>query len=423
MEVASSLDARTDDGRSTRRPHSILALLLAIIAAGSTLFFFTTHPTPQNNYSYRRQRDTHRQLSSLFRGPSVENDNLLLARYADPKSVVLRSSTSKSSVATNDADDGVQHRRTNCQIIYVLGVEGSIHHGFMPVIKSLAERQFDPLTGTQYHVVKGHDDLRAAIFRSSACSREEKDEGLCVKDELQMNDPSFVRATLDKICPNPKEVWRKHVIIEGNSFPSGREKEKYLVTRQRDWPGMTPEQISSSETALNHPTNLYKFFDSFSPHADVRFVVLHRPYLETIASHPNFDGGPEKHSVVISGFIILLSRFLMSHMYSPAWDGSVPLWTIVCADRLTSKSFQNENQLSESRERVLGYLANFLGWPDSSCPECFDEWVESKKKSSPQERLGEEATGELLDHARLLESIWPPRRLEDGLPQQQCGLL
>ena len=345
-------------------------------------------------------------------------------------------------------------RRANCQIIYVLGVEGSIHHGFMPVIKSLAERQIDVRTGTPYRVVKGSEALRAAIFRPSSSSSsssssggggstgprdndeggeddggDEEEERLC---DSPMSDPAFVQNVLDEICPDDddtEESRRHHVIIEGNSFPSGREREGYRVNRRKDWPDMTPEEVSRSTSAANHPTNLRTFHDSFGPYADVRFVVLHRPYLETIASHPDFDGGPVRHSVVISGFALLLGRFLAGHMYGYGGGGgaaaAVPLWTLVCADRLTSMSFRSERELGESRGGVLALLASFLGWPDSHCPECFDGWAESAKtkSSSPRERLGDDATEVLLDHARYLEAYWPPRRMEDGSPLQRCGLL
>jgi hypothetical protein len=340
----------------------------------------------------------------------------------------------------DDASDVVEYRKKNCQIIYVLGVEGSIHHGIVPVIKALAERQVDPVTGEGYDVVKGHELLRSAIFDSSCARRggdggggddgdgEEEEEGPCVGGEggkLSMDDPSSVQTLLREMCPyyTGTDRTKRHVIIEGNSFPSGRSNENYRVTRQSDWSSMTPEEISTSETALNHPTSLYDFYDSFGPYVDVRFVVLHRPYMEIIASHPNFDGGPRRHSVVISGFIILLSRFLAGHMYSISLGGNVPLWTILCTDRLSSRSFLTEGELHESRASVLRYVANFLGWPDSACPECFDDWVESEKRSSPRESFGDEAADEILGNARMLESIWPPRRPEDALPQQQCGLL
>lgn len=265
--------------------------------------------------------------------------------------------------------------------------------------------------------------LNSAMFKPFKPSCDiggSEDGGPCIGGgDMLMNDPNSVQALLRVICPDPNDLRSRHVIFEDNSFPSG-EAVHHREIRSTEWSHMSAEEIANSNTAASHPTNLNNFYDSFGPYVDVRFVALHRPYLETIASHPGFDGGPIRHSVVLSEFIILLSRFLTSHMYSPPQDGNAPLWAIVC---LVSKSFQSEEELLESRASVLRYLANFLGWPVSICPECFDDWNESRKRLSPRERFRDEATDEVLVHAKMLESIWPPRRPEDFWPQQQCELL
>ena len=328
---------------------------------------------------------------------------------------------------TNQTDSF--RRRSNCQIIYVLGVEGSLHHGFMPIIKVLADQQVDLVTSSHFHVVKGHEVLRAAIFGSKKFAK------------LPISDPQLVQNTVDAICPPGDE--RQHIILEGNSFPSGGSEDDtirpttFRVRRQSHWLTMTPNEIASSPQALHHPTNLYEFYNAFSPYADVRFVVLHRPYLDTIASHAGFDSGPIPHSTVIIGFLLLLSRFLVSHLYSNNYydasasgytdydhgkqNGGVPLWTLVCVEQLSSKEFETQQQLLEARDNIVSHLATFLGWPIRSCPQCFDNWRESSK-ASPESRLGEATTNILLDHVKALEGIWPPRRIEDGLPQQQCRM-
>ena len=309
-----------------------------------------------------------------------------------------------------------------------------MHHGFMPVLKSLAERQSDGLAAggmPEYDVMYENEPLHSAIFKPldepPYCDRgeSEKEEvggGPC--DVRSMSIPGSVVALLDEICPKRNDVRKRRIFLEDNSFPSG-EAAHHREIRASQWNRMSAAEIANSITASNHPANLNDLYDSFGPYVDVRFVVLHRPYLETIASHPGFDGGPVRHSILISGFIMLLSRFLSTHMYSaPSRDGKYsPLWTIVCTDRLTSKSFTTENELLESRASVLRHLANFLGWPVSTCPDCFDGWRESTKRVSPQERFGDEATDEVLVHAKMLESIWPPRRTEDFWPEQQCGIL
>mmetsp|Transcript_56021 Transcript_56021/g.119121 ORF Transcript_56021/g.119121 Transcript_56021/m.119121 type:complete len:391 (-) Transcript_56021:443-1615(-) len=387
-----------------RRRVSILASLLTVTVASFLLFVFATKLSLQNDADDEENLDRRRRL---WIGKN-------LAQFLDPKSVTPRSAP---AAASHRHGDPLLPRR-NCQVIYVLGVEGSIHHGFMPVIRTLAEQQTDPETGTRYRVVKGHDALRSAIFGSKDKERE---------PDVPMDDPDLVRSTVDEMCPPPLDTWTKHVIIEGNSFPSGGADNtglQFRVRRQWEWIDMSPEEISSSESALNHPTNLYKFYDAFSPHVDVRFVVLHRPYAETIASHLGFDRGPENHSNVISGYLLLLNRFLMGHMYAapPALAAAdTPLWTIVCADRLSQKGYDDEGGLIAARECVVGRLVEFLGWPLRSCPRCFDSWKESKK-GSLEERMDEGTMDVLSDRVKDLEGIWPPRRREDDLLEQDCKM-
>lgn len=360
----------------------------AIIVGAVLLFASTLDPSLQSNI----QENLH------------PNRRLKISRFSDPKSVTRRSPHPKANA------HAAPRRRTNCQIVYVLGVEGSIHHGFMPVIRSLAERQVDPSTGTPYGVVKGHADLRATIFGS-------------LDSDLPLDDPRLVRETVDRMCPPIDDDGRRKVIIEGNSFPSGgadNERFGFRVRRQRDWIGMPPEDIASSESARSHPTNLDRFYDAFAPHVDVRFVVLHRPYLDTVASHIGWDDGPINHSNIIGGFLMVLSRFLMGHMYADAPNGA-PLWTIVCADKLGSAQYRTQREAAAARARVLDHLAEFLGWPQRSCPRCFDGWRESDK-TPPEERMPKETITVLSKHVKALEGIWPPRRREDHFPEQQCRM-
>ena len=309
-------------------------------------------------------------------------------------------------------DPIIRQRRGNCQIIYVLGVEGSIHHGFMPVIETLARQQVDPVTDYPYQVTKGHPRLRDALFSSE-----------------NVDDPSLVQETIEVLCPfyttfwTESSSWRKFVVIEGNSFPSGGAvSSPFYTKRQRYWSELTPEGIAGDELALRHPTSLQRFYDAYSPYADVKFVVLHRPYLDTIASHVKYELGPKMHSTVVGGFLIILSRFLAGHMYRQDAGGAVEaLWTIVCADKLQSRSYGAADELNAARREVLSYVAGFLGWPTSDCDKCWDGWVESSKKKSVEQRLGKVGNLDLIAEDRdRLADVWPPRREEDSLPVQQC---
>ena len=136
------------------------------------------------------------------------------------------------------------------------------HHGIAPVITQLAQLQVDE-HGIPYEIID-HDKpfILRAIF------------GLHGKDTI-IDDPLLVQHTLQNLCPND---GKKRILMEAHSFPSKSETADwyYRTPRQKEWRTMTMDEIAESESALNHPTNLYKFYDAYSPFADVKFVVLHR---------------------------------------------------------------------------------------------------------------------------------------------------
>jgi len=70
---------------------------------------------------------------------------------------------------------------------------------------------------------------------------------------------------------------------------------------------------------------------------------------------------------------------------------------------------------------VIHDMAIFLGWPVKDCPDCFNNWHESKKV--PEQLLGPGNMNIIYDHMSALEGVWPPKRSDDVLPEQQCGLL
>ena len=166
------------------------------------------------------------------------------------------------------------------------------------------------------------------------------------------------------------------------------------------------------------------------PYADIRFVVLHRPYLETVASHMDQDGTVEQHSNVLRGFMLLLRRFLDDHPRDPlAPPGDRrKTWTLVCVERLKSSFYGDVGGAAaawdEGRRQIASHLAEFLGWDNNrgtedECPDCFDGWVESGRNKVAE--LGEDNVHVLLDHMRKLGGIWPPE-VEDPLPEQKCIL-
>eukprot|EP00584_Thalassiosira_punctigera_P010556 CAMPEP_0172532154 /NCGR_PEP_ID=MMETSP1067-20121228/5307_1 /TAXON_ID=265564 ORGANISM="Thalassiosira punctigera, Strain Tpunct2005C2" /NCGR_SAMPLE_ID=MMETSP1067 /ASSEMBLY_ACC=CAM_ASM_000444 /LENGTH=354 /DNA_ID=CAMNT_0013316631 /DNA_START=27 /DNA_END=1091 /DNA_ORIENTATION=+ len=295
-------------------------------------------------------------------------------------------------------------KRNNCQIIYILGVEGSIHHGFSPIIEKLATQQVEQTTGAPYKVSYPNGKLRAALFGHHGETRP-------------LDDPSLVSATIKKICPSD---GKKHVIIEDSSFPAGYQFDDrtYRIHRMPWWSQSTMEEVAMSETAKNHPTNLDVFYKTYSPYADIKFVVIHRSFVETIASHYAFDETIERHSNVIRAFMLLLRRFLDSHPTDERTG--LKLWTLVCVEHLSEKSHAgDEENMNLARRNILRYLAEFLGWSQEECPECFSHWRGSSKKHL--KTLGQDGIEILLEHMRKMGGIWPPV-VENALQEQKCSL-
>ena len=282
-----------------------------------------------------------------------------LGQFNDPKSVLLRSDAAALLPPSKET-------RNRCQIVYIMGVEGATHHGFLPIIDALARQQVD-INGNPYDVIINPRALKAGLF---GWFPSEIHRWGFRHETTHVDDLALVQRVLAESCPND---GKKHVLIEWASFPSGHEDDPrtYRVRRRPEWLRSTPEEIANSDSAINHPTNLHAFYEAYSKLADVKFVVLHRPFLETVASHADWDGGPETHSNVLRGFMILLRRFLDAHSYDSATGE--PIWTLVCVERIFAKFYGfDETKANEARGRVLSHLAEFLGWPRGRCPGCFD---------------------------------------------------
>eukprot|EP00571_Detonula_confervacea_P012158 CAMPEP_0172311372 /NCGR_PEP_ID=MMETSP1058-20130122/14634_1 /TAXON_ID=83371 /ORGANISM="Detonula confervacea, Strain CCMP 353" /LENGTH=413 /DNA_ID=CAMNT_0013024531 /DNA_START=14 /DNA_END=1255 /DNA_ORIENTATION=+ len=407
-----------------RRRQSILAFLSAAVA-GSILFASVhnkrSYTSLLRNNNLEDEINSHdhnhgRQLSSL-------------SKFTDPKSVTPRSAEpiiiEKPIIIENDAPNTkinvadaehfqpINHKsRNNCQILYILGVEGATHHGFIPILENLASRQVDPITNLPYHVDSEPRALKAGLF-GWFLGRIQK-WGFSVTPSI--DDPAFVQRVVQESCPDDGQ---KHILIEWASFPSGQEDDKrtYRIHRQHEWLSMSPEEIANTDEALSHPTSMNAFYQGYSPYVDIKFIVLHRPFLETIASHRDWDGGPEIHSNIIRGFMLMLRRFLDMHVFDLVTGRR--LWSLVCVERIMAKNYDTKEDVVAARGRVLDGLANFLGWPSGECPHCFDDWRESTK--DPVDVLGSENVGVLEEHMKWLEGVWPPPG-EEGVAEQQCGI-
>jgi hypothetical protein len=284
-----------------------------------------------------------------------------------------------------------------------------MHHGISPVLHELAKHQKDPATGKPYFDVGVENRyLRYGLFGSPGWAGRKMNIGF--NEDVEIDDPKLVQKVISKVCP---KNGKRHVLIDGASFPSGdnTKKTQLRVKRQNDWQTMTPEEISMSPTALEHPMNLEKFYNAYSPYANIKFVVLHRPHIETIASHADFDGGPIVHSNVIQGFLLILSRFLDSHRLDTI--SGEKLWSVFRVERLAVRYYgprdkrENHGSAFLGRHQLIYDLATFLGWPVKKCQYCFATWKDSSKDYTAM--FSPEELALLEQHAADVQTIWPPR--------------
>lgn len=216
------------------------------------------------------------------------------------------------------------------------------------------------------------------------------------------DDSVMIQRLLNEICPNN---GKKNVVIEWHSFPSGlsNQTRPMRTKRQSAWDDMSSEEIANSETAQRHPLNLTAFYEIYSTYADVKFIVLHRPYLELIASHADWFKSVISHSQVTRGFLYILRRFL-DYNYTNA--NGEKLWHLVCIQHIFSKFYNHDaEKLSDARNRVIKDIATFLKWPITECDDCFNEWRESNK--DPVAILGDDVET-IREDAQSLKGMWPP---------------
>ena len=395
----------TKKNRATASIIIIVAVLSAATIIGSILSTDNSEQYTVPNFL----RNTNEHLDRRQLLASVN-----LSQFTDPKSIDPKSDiVATSDATTSDLLPLHQNIRSNCQIVYIMGVEGATHHGFIPLLEKLASNQLDPTTNIQYHVDSNPSALKAGLFGWYRGSRI-KQWGF--KQTPEVDNDELVQRVVSESCPND---GRKHILIEWASFPSGHEDDRrsYRIHRQHEWLSMTPEEIASSEEALSHPTSMKAFYQAYSPYVDIKFVVLHRSFMETIASHRDWDGGPEQHSNVLRGFMLLLRRFLDTHLYDLV-DGR-RLWSLVCVSNIMAKNYDDVNDVTVARNNVLSHLADFFGWPNGDCPHCFDDWYESTK--DPLAVLGPDNVAIMKEHMKFLEGVWPPPG-EEGIVEQQCAV-
>eukprot|EP00971_Amphidinium_carterae_P225454 4471818-Amphidinium_carterae.1 len=151
---------------------------------------------------------------------------------------------------------------TRSTIVYLAGVEGTGHHGVMPMILYAAVKKY----GTS--VLTWWRSLREVLFKTPPSKRKERLRTLMTAVKAADQRPLF--------------------IFEWCSWPFGEE------SRERWADGCSDPTAMERELASGNPGNsidLQEFITLFSEYGDVRVLVLHRSLAAAAWSHKDWDDG------------------------------------------------------------------------------------------------------------------------------------
>ena len=259
----------------------------------------------------------------------------------------------------------------HCQILYGIGIEGSKHHGVDQLLQILARQQRDA-SGRRCQV-----HVRSPVFRSVVRWYPSSDARSEEQHALDRN------AVMEQLCPRDRGC---NVILEDKSFPSGR-------GHRKGWQKLSqPSQVAESLEKHPHPLDLHKFVRDFEPHADVRFLVLHRPFVASAVSHWHFSKESQLgQNGALHGCLLFLAQVLR--------DTLAP-WKVLCISQLDGADDENQ------RAKILAGLTRFLQWPQPHCPYCFSHWYASRK--NPASIVGQETYEALLKERDEIATFWPP---------------
>ena len=217
-------------------------------------------------------------------------------------------------------------------------------------------------------------------------------------------------------------------------------------TEQRTLRGSNPHHVTMTES-----TYLYNFYKFYAPHADIRFVTLHRPLKEMIASHDDdwfqFTTYSDEHvdhrsNEISDAFKSLLKLLEMIEVVDARQYNGVPLstdaksWTLVCLEQLMSNYYEEDIEMMTpdettgkrslpnlARSGILSNLATFLGWPSTHCVDCFGSWA---GYDEDYWTLVDEFEMMMHEHVFAkykgnLEGVWPPV-VKNSISEQDCRL-
>eukprot|EP01032_Pedospumella_encystans_P009112 gene9112-10759_t len=191
--------------------------------------------------------------------------------------------------------------------LYIVGVEGVGHHGVTPVLASIAKT-------CNYHVLYENGALR------TACNQ---------------NTPNRYKSLLNAMKRLKVPNTNKTIIIEDQSFPTDNLGRNTTAAHKKNITSYNLEWIYNHTNAVN---------------VNAKFIHLTRDFYRSVASHPEFDFGFQRHADVLHAFLMHINaEYLAINQLAPN------LWTEVDYESFTHM---------KNCTALVSAVINFLQWDE-----------------------------------------------------------
>ena len=208
------------------------------------------------------------------------------------------------------------------KFIYIIGIEGCGHHGFMPIVENIISSSLND----EANLYSRWGELRKAFDRIWLA----KNPLINMRGKFQLNR-LFVRLHTKKSIRDDAVY-----ILEDRSFPS-----KDRRTPDQGW-------------------NLYELYERVRRHSEVYLIVLNRDPIAATFSHKDWDGGLKGHAEVIAQHLDYLSATMKA----------------IGVSNFRSISYE---ELSTNRVQVVEGIVSYLGLRNADVKKAFKDFRQSKK--------------------------------------------
>lgn len=261
------------------------------------------------------------------------------------------------------------------KVIYIAGVEGTGHHGVMPMLLYPAIREY------------GHGVL--AWWRS-------------LREVLMKTPPPQRKQRLQTILDKMGVFDKPHIIMEWCSYPFGEDVRSRWAEGCADPLGLTREERSGNP---GNSVDLKEFVELFQDFADVKVLVLHRSLVSSAWSHKEWDAGLVEHARVLALFSEYLTNVLR---------GLDPkMWQWIAYEDLCGA-----HRLEKFEDVCV--IAEFVGLQGPALERAFKHFRPSRKDAAKEMSAANLKAIRHLEDQRShswFPSIFPSHQLLPGLGQ------